>query len=349
MLGGGIWITQNKVLPGSYINFVNTNTGGALFGERGIVAIVLPLGATNAGKVITCEVNDFIQKPNEILGANVPENSMKALREIFKHANTVHVFNSYSDDTAPTVGTACAALEPYDFNIIAAYTSEKTDIDTYISQVKTWRDNYGKKCQLVVYNAEDPDHEGVINVVSTVSDEGADAHALVAWVAGAEAGCDVNASCTNKKYDGEYTVNVNKTQSELEACITGGQIAFHLVYGDVRVLEDINSLTTTTAEKGIDFMSNQTIRICDQIANDIAKLFNTRYLGIVPNDRAGRASLWGDIVKHHRNLETLRAIQDYDPSLLTVEQGDTKKSVVITDVINPVNAMAQLYMTVVVQ
>lgn len=350
MLGGGIWITQNKVLPGSYINFVNANTGGALFGERGIVAIVLPLGATNAGKVITIGVNDFIQKPEEILGADVPEKSMIALKEIFKHSNTVHIYNSHAvSGDAPTVGTACAALEPYDFNVLAAYTSTKEDIDTYISQIKTWRDTYGKKCQLVVYNAADPDYEGVINVVSTVADEGADAHALVAWVAGAMAGCEVNASCTNKKYDGQFTVVTNKTQSELEECINDGQLVFHLVYGDVRLLEDINSLVTTTVDKGIDFKSNQTIRVCDQIANDIAKLFNTKYLGIIPNDRSGRASLWGDIVKHHRNLETLRAIQNFDATLLTVEQGDTKKSVVINDVVNPVNAMAQLYMTVIVQ
>lgn len=32
-----------------------------------------------------------------------------------------------------------------------------------------------------------------------------------------------------------------------------------------------------------------------------------------------------------------------------VEQGDTKKSVVVTEAVTPVNAMEQLYMTVTVQ
>ena len=36
------------------------------------------------------------------------------------------------------------------------------------------------------------------------------------------------------------------------------------------------------------FQSNQTIRVCDQIANDTAVLFNTRYVGTVPNDASGR-------------------------------------------------------------
>ena len=140
----------------------------------------------------------------------------------------------------------------------------------------------------------------------------------------------------------------DKTQTQLEQCIKAGQIAFHLVYGDVRLLEDVNSLTETTMDKGEDFKSNQTIRVIDQIANDIAKLFNTKYLGKIPNNKSGRVSLWGDIVAHHRQLEEIQAIEDFDSSLLTVEQGDTKKSVVVTDYITVVNAMAQLYMTVIV-
>ena len=150
-------------------------------------------------------------------------------------------------------------------------------------------------------------------------------------------------------YDGEYNVVTNKTQAELEACIEAGQIAFHLVYGDVRLLEDINSLTAVTADKGEDFKSNQTIRVIDQIANDIAKLFNTKYLGKIPNDESGRVSLWADIVAHHRQLEAVRAIEPFDSSLLTVAKGNNKKSVVVNDAITVINSMAQLYMTVVIQ
>ena len=349
MLGGGIWLTQNKVLPGSYINFVNASKATANLGERGVVAIALPLSGVHAGEVIEVTAIDFIQNHDTVLGANIPDDSEIALQELFKYATKVYVYNTYvgEEGEAVTVGDICKALEPYDFNVIACYTSDADEIATYIAQVKLWRDTYGKKVQGVVYNAADPDYEGIINVVSTVSD--GEAHALVAWVAGVEAACAVNASVTNRKYNGSLTVITDKTQGELEECITSGQFAFHLVYGDVRVLEDITSLVTTTVDKGEDFKSNQTIRVCDQIANDIAKLYNTKYVGIIPNDDAGRTSLWGDIVKHHKELETLRAIENFDSSLVVVSQGDTKKSVVITDVINVVNAMSQLYMTVVVQ
>lgn len=91
------------------------------------------------------------------------------------------------------------------------------------------------------------------------------------------------------------------------------------------------------------------MRVLDQIGNDIASLFNTKYLGKVPNDNAGRISLWNDIVKHHQELEAIRAIENFEPDRLTVVKGDTKKAVVVTDYVTPVNAMAQLYMTVIVE
>lgn len=347
MLGGGVYITQNKTLPGSYINFVNTSTTNGVLGTRGVVAIVLPLGY-KPGEVIELTKDTFYGNSKEIIGKSSDANDVAMLREIFLHSNKVYVYD-IGGETELTVTNALNALEPYEFNVVCAYTNDTTDINTYISKVIAWRDELGKKCQVVVYNyTGEQKHEGVINVVSTI--EEGDGHALVAWVAGAEAGCAVNKSCTNMKYDGEFAIVADKTQGELEDCIINGQIAFHRVYGDIRLLEDINTLdVNASADKGEDFKYNQTIRVIDMIANDISKLFNTKYVGNIPNNASGRTSLWGDIVAHHRELETMEAIEKFDPSMLSVEQGATKKSVVIHDAITVINSMAQLYMTVVVQ
>lgn len=345
MLGGGIFVTQNKTLPGSYINFVSTNSTTSTLGERGIVAIALPLNHAPA-TVIELTAADFAYDSKAKLGVEYADASIAPLREIFCNANKVYL---YDLGESGKVADAVNALEPYEFNVLCAYTDTAEDVAAYITAVKSWRDELGKKCQLVVYNQSKPDHEGIINVVSTVSDDGAPAYALTAWVAGAEAGCKVNESCTNMLYNGEYAVVTDKTQTQLEQCITDGQIAFHLVYGDVRLLEDVNSLTTVSTDKSEDFKYNQTIRVIDQIANDIAKLFNTKYLGRIPNNGSGRVSLWADIVAHHKELETIQAIETFQSNLLTVEQGATKKSIVVNDVVTVTNAMAQLYMTVIVQ
>ena len=91
------------------------------------------------------------------------------------------------------------------------------------------------------------------------------------------------------------------------------------------------------------------MRVLDQIGNDIAGVFNQKYLGKIPNNAAGRISLWNDIVRHHQELERIQAIENFDPDQVVVDPGETKKSVVVTDFVTPVNAMGQLYMTVVVQ
>ena len=360
-LGGGVFVRQDKVLPGAYINFVNASKASVTIGERGVVAIPYALGKS-AGSIIEITKQEFLKDATNILGFGYTSDSAKPFREIFAHASKCIIYDLGTSGTVKTSSDAIAALEPYTFNVLAVYTSTTTEVNAYITAVKNWRSE-GKKCQAVVYGGEHdsaevlkPDHEGIINVVSTVSDSGADEHAMVAWVAGAEAGCAVNASCTNMVYDGEYTVVCDHTQAELKNCISkpdsgsgGGQFVFHLVYGDVRVLEDINSLTTISGDKGEDFMYNQTIRVIDQIANDIAKLFNTKYLGKIPNNASGRVSLWGDIVNHHKELETLQAIENFDSSLVSVEQGDSKRSVVVNDAVQVVNAMSLLYMTIVIQ
>ena len=108
---------------------------------------------------------------------------------------------------------------------------------------------------------------------------------------GVVAGTAVNKSATNKNYDGEYTIDTRYSQTELENGIKEGSFMFHMVDEKVNILTDINSFISITDEKSPDFSSNQTIRVLDQIANDIAVLFGKKYIGKVPNDAPGRISL----------------------------------------------------------
>ena len=346
MLGGGIYVTQNKTLPGTYFRVINSASASTAVGDRGVVAIALPLGKS-AGKVIEVTKEKITSEAEALLGVPYTDAKLAPIREIFCKATKVYVYD-LGTDGAKTVTDALDALEAYEFNVIAAYTDVSDDVSSYITRVKSWRETLGKNCQAVVYDQASPEHEGIINVVSTVLDDSAPEYALVAWVAGAEAGCPINATCDNVTYDGEYEVDGVKSQSELENCLKNGQFVFHNVYGEVRVLQDINSLTKFTETKTEDFKYNQVIRVLDQIVNDIAKLFNTRYLGKVANNKSGRDGLWGDIVKHHKELETLQAIENFDSSLLKVEQGTTKRSVHVIDAVTVNGAMSHLYLDMII-
>ena len=435
-LGGGTFITQNKVLPGSYINFVSAARASASLSDRGIAALALELDWGVDDAVFTVTSEEFQKNSMKYFGYPYDHEKLKGLRDLFRNIHTGHFYklmnngvaaeNDYCTakykgvrgndikivvatniddetkvdvstyvgtrlvdkqtvlpntnnlidndwvvwkkniDMTPTAGLPLTsgsngdaitglqyqdfldAIESYSFNTLGCLSVTEPIINLVVQFTKRMRDEVGIKFQTVVYKTP-ADYEGVISVENKVLDEGVPESSLVYWVTGAEAGCPVNRSLTNSLYDGEFTVDTDYTQSELEAAILGGKFILHKVGDNVRVLEDINTFITVTDEKSSDFSSNQTIRVLDQIANDIAALFNSKYLGNVPNDESGRISLWNDIVTHHQQLQSIRAIENFEPDQVTVEKGDTKKAVVVNDVVTPVNAMSQLYMTVVVQ
>ena len=233
-------------------------------------------------------------------------------------------------------------LEAYSVHVLTCATTTAAVKALFAAYTRRMRDEVGKKLQCVLHQYAAADYEGVISVENNATPE------LVYWVAGAAAACPVNRSLTNRTYDGGYEVNVDYTQTDLAEALRAGKLILHRVGDEVRVLKDINTLTTYTADKGTDFATNQTVRVLDQIGNDIASLFNDRYLGKVPNDAAGRVSLWNDIVSHHQQLQALQAIEGFTPEQVAVEPGDTKTSIVVRDQVTPVSAMDQLYMTVVV-
>lgn len=431
-LGGGTFLTQNKVLPGAYINFISVATASANMSDRGYAAMGLELDWGQEGKIFEVTNGDFQKNSMKIFGYSYADDKMKGLRDLFKNVTTLFAYrlngdgekaentfatalysgtrgndikiaiqtnvddnakfdvqtwldgvlmdtqtvkkadelvaNDYvtfktSANLAVTAATALTGgtngtsnapahqtfldkIESYPaINAIGYVGTEAAVKSLYAAFVKRMRDEVGVKFQVVLYG-EAADYEGVINVKNNVLDSGVNEASMVYWTTGVAAGTAVNASATNKIYDGEFTPNVDYTQAQLEAAIKAGEFTFHRVGSDVRVLTDINSLVTTTANKGDIFKDNQTVRVCDQIATDIANIFVTKYLGVVPNDASGRTSLWADIVKHHQQLMDIRAIEDFTDEDVTVAQGDTKKAVVVTDNITVVNTMEKLYMTV---
>lgn len=323
-------------------------------GTRGnklkVVVTANVVGGTTTGYTVKTLLDDILVDTQEADGATATTDDLTAndfvdwTAEVSLSAGTI----SLSGGTNATVtsgdyATFLTAIEPYSFNTIGYAGTDSAVKALFASFTERMRDNLGIKFQCVLHKYESANYEGVISVEnSPVNTSNAD---LVYWVVGAQAGCAVNKSNTNIKYDGEYDINVSYTQAQLEDGLDSGKFMFHKVGDEVRVLEDINTLTTFSVDKNEDFKYNQTIRVIDQIGNDIAVIFNTQFLGKIPNDDSGRASLWNELVKYHERLQTVRAIENFSSGNITVTAGDTKKMVVVDEVITPTNCMTQLYMT----
>lgn len=426
MLGGGNFTSQNKILPGAYINFISAARASAALSGRGVASMPLELDWGPDNTVFEVEQEDFIKNAVRIFGYSYSHEKMLPLRELLKHATRVYLYkltsggekasnlfatakytgirgnalkvvvadsidveNAYDvrlymdtmlvdaqtvtkaeelvdnayvtwkKDAAlsATAGTALVggtngtvtgdshqkyldAIESFSFNAMGVCTEDSATKALYAAFTQRMRDKVGAKFQCVLFQHA-ADNEGIINVKNGVD--------VIPWLVGIEAACAVNASCTNAVYDGELTVHTSYTQAQLEKAIKAGELVLHVVGSNTRILEDINSLVTLTEDKNELFQSNQTIRVLDQIATDIAVLFNDKYHGKIQNNASGRVSLWNDIIRHHKELEKLGAIEDFLEDDVVVAAGAEKRGVSVEDKITVINAMSQLYMTVVIQ
>ena len=230
--------------------------------------------------------------------------------------------------------------ESYVFNILAYEGNDNTTKGLFKAFTQRMREEIGANFQTVLYNYS-ANYEGIINVKNSAD--------LVPWVAGAEAGCAVNASIENMTYDGEKTVSANYTQTQLIMAMDSGELVFHKVDDDYKVLKDINSLTTFTTQKGKNFGDNTTIRVNDQIGNDVAVMFNNQIMGKVQNDSEGRLYVWDKINDIMQALATARAISNYDSADLKVFAIEGDSSAIGAEIMyTPLNMLNKLYLTCIV-
>lgn len=428
-LGGGSFVTQNKVLPGTYINFVSVASASPIISERGLATMPLELDWGIDNEVFEVTYDDMMKNSIKIFGYDYTHEKLKGLRDLFKNIRILYCYKLTSDgikasnafaiakycgirgndlkivikvnidDTSkfdvvtmfddsvvdtqivadkeelvsndyvdfkdnlvlnatagvPLVGGSNGTvngashqsylnkIESYSFNAMGVLTTDDTIKSLYSNFCRRLRDEVGNKFQLVIHDCA-ADYMGVVNVKNRVL--GDIESSMVYFTTGLIAGCAVNKSNQNKIYKGEFKVDTNYTQNQLADSILSGEFVYHKVLDDIRVLDDINSKVTVTLEEDENFKDNQTIRLIDQIAIGTASIFNTKFMGSVPNDESGRISFWSAIVKLHEELKDIRAIENFSDKDITISQGNHKKSIVVNNAVTVINTMTKLYMSV---
>lgn len=450
-LGGGTWQFQNKILPGTYINFVSKYRAEAAIADRGYATMALPFDWGPEDTVFPVTNEDFQENSMKYFGYDYAADELKGIRDLFINAKMVYFYrlanspvkaandlatakyggergNAFSVEVAANVdeptkfdvityvllngvqtavekqkalatwaevqdndyvvwkdhsetalkATAATpltggsngqavtskqyqdyidAVSPYYFNVMGYPGTDKEVIGLLKNFVKRMRDDEGAKFQLVVYGDDTADYEGIISIMNKVKDSGESPASLVYWLTGAEASCAINASLTNAEYDGEYTVDTAYSQLDLKRAIQTGRLVFHGVQenlsgelvGKVKVLTDVNTYTSFTKKKTKDFALNQVIRVLDQLAIDLANLFNKTYLGKEQNNPEGQKALWSDAVTLHKEYQRVSAIQNFKSEDIPIPtRGTEKTSVLYSETVQPTCCMEKLYCAVVV-
>lgn len=432
-LGGGTWTSQNKIIPGAYINVISAGLASPALSDRGIATMPLELDWGPEGEIFKVTTSDMQKNTRKIFGYDYTDEKMKGLRDLFvagtlvlyayrlngsgEKASNEYATARYSgtrgndikigitkdvDDLGAwnvttylgaskietqTVKTAAdllsndfvdfkesaelkavasaalaggtngtvdgeahskyiAKIEPYGFNVAGVPITDEVTKKLYIAWVKRMRDEVGKKFQLVLYKS-DADYVGVISVPNKTLDEGWSEASAVYWTTGVECATAINKSCEGKVYDGEF--DIEAIDNDLEDYIKKGQLVLDRNNDEIEILSDINTHITLTEECNGDFCDNQTIRTVDELANQDALIFKTRYRGKLPNDDPGRQGLKSDLCSVREEMQRMRALENFKREDMTVEQGETKKSVVVENEVQVVNTMSIMYMTTVIK
>ena len=90
-MGGGTFTVQNKILPGSYINFVGY-ANAATLGARGVAALPLELDWGPESQIYTLEAGEFNQKALEVFGHDPAAAELLLIREALKRCSTLLVY-----------------------------------------------------------------------------------------------------------------------------------------------------------------------------------------------------------------------------------------------------------------
>lgn len=344
---GGTFTSQNKILPGAYLNFLTNAPLSITVGDRGTVVLLQEMSVGLVGEMYVITATDTSQYP-----VGITTTDKLLINDALKGAQTVIVYNLGDEHTELVITTALAALKTVDFNVLVypytgvGFTAQQLAIATWI---KVMRNDEGIKIQGVLADYV-ADSESIINVTQGV--ELADGTILTpaqctAWVGGQTAGASISKSNTGQKYVGAIDVSPRMTKTEMEAAITAGEFIFKVdTAQNVTAVYDINSLTTITVDKGKQFTKNRVIRTIDGINNDITEIFESNYVGKVNNNADGRSLLRATLIEYFNELQRLSAIQNFTAEDVTVTAGTDSDAVVIDCYIQPVDSIEKIYITV---
>lgn len=237
-----------------------------------------------------------------------------------------------------------------DFETMALPTTESEVQQKVIQFVRRMREDEGKKIQAVLPQCN-ADYEGIISVRNgVILEDGTviDKAAATAYLAGMTAGAQVNQSCTYDRYDGAVDVDERLLDSEIIDALKAGHMVLTPRTDRVIIEQDQNSLVSFTPEKTRVFAKNRTLRVLDQLARDIQDIFERYYLGKATNNADGRRLYQGELLSYLRQLAEMSAIEEPENTDVTVSPGEDADTVVVEMLVQPVDSMEKLYLTVTV-
>ena len=265
-------------MPSVNISFTEKAVQSVQRSDRGIVVLILKDTVPDKNPTVVYDTTDIpvgLSADNKFQIALAMMGYIKAPRKIIVYVLTADAENY--DEALEYLET-----ERFDYLVIPTVETDGESA-TVSSWIKAQRQN-GKKCKAVLPKTS-ADTEGIINLATEefkIGDTVYTAEKYCARLAGLIAGTPLNISCTYAPLN-ELTDCTRLTKVQMDAAIDAGKF---IVFNDgekVKVGRGINSLVTTTSDKGNQFKKIKIVETMDMIYDDIKKTAEDSYLGKFAN------------------------------------------------------------------
>lgn len=138
VLGGGAFLTQNKMLLGTYHNFISASLVWVNLSERGYAALPISLDWGEGGNVFTVTMEDLQKKSRSIFGYDYTHKNLRGVRNLFKNIYTAYFYKLATNTVAASNAMATAKCKGIRGNALTVIASEnvddasKFDVPTYL-------------------------------------------------------------------------------------------------------------------------------------------------------------------------------------------------------------------------
>lgn len=249
-------------------------------GERGVVALILK--ETTVPTTNPVNILDITDIPPTLSAFNQEQIKLALIGYVNAPKKIIAYVISSTEPEDYTPALNYFAVNKFDYLAIPTVETDAktTDIITWIKAQRT----SGRNVKAVLPNTVG-DHEGIINYDTESVKKDSTTYTTEQYCsrhAGLIAGTPLTTSCTYAPLP-ELTDCTRLTKAEMDVAIDAGKfIVFH--DGEkVKVARGVNSLTTTTADKGNQFKKIKIVETMDMIYDDIAKTAQDSYLGKFSN------------------------------------------------------------------
>lgn len=280
------------------VNIIFQSLGATAFsrGARGVVALIL--------KEATLTGTFTLAKPTEAPKGLTDANKKQVEFTFMGAASTPSKVILVVVKNDATIETTLTELEKvrFDYLVYPDITEEEK------SKVSTWIKGLRKigKMAKAVLPSHAADHEAVINFTASEIKVGATEYTTAQYcsrIAGLIAGTNPSISVTYQPLMEVDSVK-SMTKDELDKAIDKGEFVLFHDGEKVKVGRGVNSLVTTTAEKGEDFKKIKVVEILDMWYSDIRRTLEDNYIGKYPNSYDNKVLLIMAIKAYNTGLET---------------------------------------------